>query len=47
MATEVTRDEAIAQVVASATRMGVELNEDEAAEWLAAMETEGIAKREP
>ena len=40
MATEVTKDEAIARVVASATRFGVELNEDEAAEWVAAMETE-------
>ena len=40
MATEATKDEAIARVVASATRFGVELNEDEAAEWVAAMETE-------
>ena len=34
------QDEAIARVVASATRLGVELNEHEAAEWLAAMEAE-------
>ena len=39
MATE-TRDEAIAKVVESATRFGVELDEAEAAEWVAAMETE-------
>jgi hypothetical protein len=39
MATE-TRDEAIAKVVESATRLGVELDEAEAAEWVAAMETE-------
>ena len=38
--TETTRDEAIARVVESATRMGVELDEREAAEWVAAMETE-------
>jgi hypothetical protein len=31
---------AIARVVASATRMGVELDAAEAAEWVAAMETE-------
>ena len=40
MATETTRDEAIAKVVESATRLGVELDEAEAAEWVAAMETE-------
>ena len=40
MATETTRDDAIAKVVASATRLGVELDEREAAEWVAAMETE-------
>ena len=40
MATEVTKDEAITRVVASARRLGVELDEDEAAEWVAAMETE-------
>jgi len=40
MATEATRDEAIARVVESATRLGVELDEREAAEWVAAMETE-------
>ena len=40
MATDSTRDEAIARVVESATRMGVELDEREAAEWVAAMETE-------
>ena len=34
------RDEAIAKVVESATRLGVELDEREAAEWVAAMETE-------
>jgi hypothetical protein len=34
------KDEAIAKVVASATRLGVELDEAEAAEWVAAMETE-------
>jgi hypothetical protein len=39
MATE-TRDEAIAKVVESATRIGIELDEAEAAEWVAAMETE-------
>ena len=38
--TAISEDEAIARVVASATRLGVELNEDEAAEWVAAMETE-------
>jgi hypothetical protein len=41
MTTETDSDQdAIARVVASATRFGVELNEDEAAEWVAAMETE-------
>ncbi len=40
MATNTTGDEAIAKVVASATRLGVELDEREAAEWIAAMETE-------
>jgi hypothetical protein len=40
MASGTSSDEAIARVVASATRLGVELNEDEAAEWVAAMETE-------
>jgi hypothetical protein len=40
MATEMSRDEAIARVVESATRLGVELDEREAAEWVAAMETE-------
>jgi hypothetical protein len=40
MGTETTRDEAIARVVKSATRLGVELDEREAAEWVAAMETE-------
>ena len=40
MATEAIKDETIASVIASATRFGVELNEDEAAEWVAAMETE-------
>lgn len=40
MATETTRDQAIAKVVESATRLGVELDEREAAEWVAAMETE-------
>ena len=40
MATETTRDDAIAKVVESATRLGVELDEAEAAEWVAAMETE-------
>lgn len=40
MATETTRDEAIERVVASAARMGVELDEAEAAEWVAAMATE-------
>ncbi len=40
MATETSRDEAIARVVESATRLGVELDEREAAEWVAAMETE-------
>ena len=40
MASGTSSDDAIARVVASATRLGVELNEDEAAEWVAAMETE-------
>jgi hypothetical protein len=40
MATEAPRDEAIERVVASAARMGVELDEAEAAEWVAAMATE-------
>ena len=40
MATGTSSDEAIARVVASATRLGVELDEREAAEWVAAMETE-------
>jgi hypothetical protein len=40
MATETTRDDAIARVVESATRLGVELDEREAAEWVAAMENE-------
>ena len=40
MATEAPRDQAIAKVLASATRLGVELDEREAAEWVAAMETE-------
>jgi hypothetical protein len=40
MATDTTRAEAIARVVESATRLGVELDEREAAEWVAAMETE-------
>ena len=40
MAPGTSSDEAIARVVSSATRLGVELNEDEAAEWVAAMETE-------
>ena len=40
MATEAPRDEAIERVVASAARMGVERDEAEAAEWVAAMETE-------
>lgn len=34
------RDEALARVMESATRLGVEINEHEAAEWVAAMETE-------
>jgi hypothetical protein len=33
-------DEALARVMASATRLGVEINEREAAEWIAAMENE-------
>ena len=40
MATGTSPDEAIARVVESATRLGVELDEREAAEWVAAMETE-------
>ena len=40
MTTDTTRDQAIARVVESATRLGVELDEREAAEWVAAMETE-------
>ena len=40
MATDTSRDEAIAKVVASATRFGVEIDEREAADWVAAMETE-------
>ncbi len=40
MTTGADRDEAIAKVVASATRLGVELDEAEAEEWVAAMETE-------
>jgi hypothetical protein len=40
METEAQQDEAIERVVASAARMGVELNEAEAAEWVAAMATE-------
>ena len=40
MTTDTPRDEAISRVVESATRMGVELDEHEAAEWVAAMETE-------
>ncbi|MDQ6794023.1 MAG: hypothetical protein M3067_04210 [Chloroflexota bacterium] len=37
---ETTRDEAIARVVESATRLGVEVDAREAAEWVAAMETD-------
>ncbi len=40
MTTDTPRDEAISRVVESATRMGVELDAHEAAEWVAAMETE-------
>lgn len=40
MSAEITRDQAIERVVASASRLGVELDEREAAEWVAAMETE-------
>jgi len=40
METQTSRDQAIERVVASATRLGVELDEREAAEWVAAMETE-------
>jgi hypothetical protein len=40
MVMDTTRDDAIAKVVASATRLGVELDEHEAAEWVAAMQTE-------
>jgi hypothetical protein len=39
-ATAVDGDEAIAKVLESAARLGVELNENEAAEWVAAMATE-------
>ena len=35
-----TPDDALARVMASATRLGVEINEREAAEWVAAMENE-------
>ena len=37
---ETTRDQAIARVVESAVRLGVEVDEREAAEWVAAMETD-------
>ena len=40
MTTETDREAAIAKVIASATRLGVELDEREAAEWVAAMENE-------
>ena len=41
MATETTRDEAIAKVIESAKRLGVELDAlARAAEWVAAMSTE-------
>ncbi len=40
MTAETSRDEAIARVVASAKRLGVELDEREAADWVAAMEIE-------
>jgi hypothetical protein len=40
MAAKTSRDGAIARVVASAKRLGVELDEREAAEWVAAMQTE-------
>ncbi len=40
MATETSREDAIARVVESARRLGVELDEREAAEWVAAMATE-------
>ena len=40
MTTDTPRDEAISRVVESATRLGVELDAHEAAEWVAAMETE-------
>ncbi len=40
MATDTTRDEAIARVVESAARLGVELDEREATEWVEAMENE-------
>ena len=40
MATETGRAEAIARVVASAKRLGVELDEREAVAWIAAMESE-------
>ncbi|MDQ2965408.1 MAG: hypothetical protein M3R57_06135 [Chloroflexota bacterium] len=38
--TTIVADEAIAKVLESAARLGVELNEQEAAEWVAAMATE-------
>lgn len=40
MTTETDRDEAIARVVESAARLGVELDEREATEWVEAMENE-------
>ncbi len=40
MAAKTSRDQTIERVVASATRLGVELDQREAAEWVAAMETE-------
>jgi hypothetical protein len=40
MATDTSRDEAIARVVQSAKRLGVELDEHEASEWVAAMALE-------
>ena len=40
MATDLSRDEAIARVVDSAARLGVELDEHQAAEWVAAMDIE-------
>ena len=39
-ATAIVGGEAIAKVLESAARLGVELNENEAAEWVAAMATE-------